>query len=387
MRILFVSGANPFGTAISGDMQRSRLLLKALASLGEVDVVTFSGDAVSDLDHVRLVFSKTMDWEVRMTGKMKKWMAAMPFGDARSLFPVNWEQERILDGIISQGNYDVIVSRYLFRTSACGLLKYRDRLVVDFDDDPRFYFSQQIIPSSSLFRKTRLSLSARKVDRLTSELTRRLRGAFFSHEKVAMRYNGIQLPNIPFYDISCQDAVFDKSHRKLLFVGLLDYAPNRDGIDRFLSKVFMPLKEKMPQLEFDIVGYLSKPDVAERWSRFPGVTLCGFVEDVRSKYEESHVVVVPVYECGGTNIKILEAMQMNRACVTTREAFEKMQGAFKDRMDLYAASGDEEYVDMVFRLLTDEEENHRLAHNGKTVVSTCYSFEKFSQIVKDTIVR
>lgn len=386
MRILFVSGANPFGTAISGDMQRSRLLLKALARLGEVDVVTFSGDAVSNLDHVRLVFSKTMDWEVRVTGKVKKWMAAMPFGDVSSIFPVNREQESILDGIIGQGDYDVIVSRYLFRTSACGLLKYWDRLLVDFDDDPQFYFTQQITPSSSLFRKTRLSLSARKVDRLTRELTRRLRGAFFSHEKVAMRYKGIHLPNIPFYNTSCQDADFGKPFRKLLFVGLLDYAPNRDGIDHFLSKVYLPLKEKLPQLEFDIVGYLSKPVVAERWGQFPGVTLCGFVEDVRSKYEESHVVVVPVYECGGTNIKLLEAMQMNRACVTTGEAFAKMNGRFQKKTDLYVADTDLEFVDALYALLTDEQENRKVANSGKSVMEQYYSMDAFCDIVKKAMM-
>ncbi|HWE49824.1 MAG TPA: glycosyltransferase, partial [Bryobacteraceae bacterium] len=48
-----------------------------------------------------------------------------------------------------------------------------------------------------------------------------------------------------------------------------------------------------------------------------GVELEGFVSDVRPAYERAAVVVVPVVTSAGTNIKVLEAMALGKAIVST----------------------------------------------------------------------
>src|SRR6202011_3653913 len=51
--------------------------------------------------------------------------------------------------------------------------------------------------------------------------------------------------------------------------------------------------------------------------RVPGVELEGFVADVRPAYERAAVVVAPLLASAGTNIKIMEAMAMGKAIVST----------------------------------------------------------------------
>lgn len=387
MRILFVaSDTNPFGSFTNGDIQRTRLLLKACSLLGEVEVVSFLNNVISDLDGVKVVYSNSLDHMPKPNGRIGKWLSVGPWGGLQSLIPVNRERERVIDDIVRHGHYDLIVTRYLFRACACGLLKYKEKLVLDFDDDPRFFFLSAITPESSFFRKLRLNLAARKVKRITDRTIPSLQAAFFAELRASQLFRGTYLPNIPYYQVSCPDADFNVMPRRLLFVGLLDYAPNRDGIDRFLEKVYMPLRERMPQVEFEIVGYLSQSAVKTRWLQYPGVRLAGFVDDLRVKYEESHVVVVPVYICGGTNIKVLEAMQMNRACVTTKEAYAKMNGCFQKNMDLYVADTDLEFVDALCALLSDEQLNRKVAHNGKSVMEQYFSLDAFYEIVKNAMV-
>jgi glycosyltransferase involved in cell wall biosynthesis len=50
----------------------------------------------------------------------------------------------------------------------------------------------------------------------------------------------------------------------------------------------------------------------------PGIELDGFVADVRPAYERAAVVGAPLLASAGTNIKIMEAMAMGKAVVSTR---------------------------------------------------------------------
>ncbi len=47
------------------------------------------------------------------------------------------------------------------------------------------------------------------------------------------------------------------------------------------------------------------------------IRMLEFVRDVRPLYEEANLVVVPTLVSAGTNIKVLEAMAMERAVVST----------------------------------------------------------------------
>ena len=49
----------------------------------------------------------------------------------------------------------------------------------------------------------------------------------------------------------------------------------------------------------------------------PGIELEGFVADVRPAYQRAALVVAPLVASAGTNIKILEAMAMGKAVVST----------------------------------------------------------------------
>ena len=388
MKILFVSThTNPFSTPINGDAQRTRLLLQACAQLGEVDVVTFAGNATPDIENVRVLHDTPIHSTLCHIGKVQKWLNTLFADDLQVFFPVDQERGKIIDRFVQDGSYDCIVSRYIYRTLSCGLWKYRQRLVVDFDDTLPFYFRSLLGANASVSARLRNSILSRRAGRLTKRAVKELKAAFFAEKSAAIANHATLLPNIPYYRDTCDDSDFSVPFRRLLFVGQLDYKPNRDGVSHFLEHVYAPLCKLMPSVEIHIVGLLADQRIAAQWQSYSGVTLTGYVNDLMDEYRDCHVVVAPIYQCGGTNIKLLEAVAMNRACVTTMEAFEKLHGRFENGKDLFAASNDDEFVEMLVRLLTDEMENHRIAHNAKATMNDYYSFESFCQIVKNAIVR
>lgn len=382
MRILFVSThINPLNSPDCGDAQRTQLLLRACTRVADVDLITFAGKSESMMDGVKVVYDKCIKIYEPKQGRLAKWARVLPVTGQKFLFPVNKKIESIVDEIIRLGDYDLIVSRYFHRTLLCGLWKYYEKLIVDFDDSPSSFFISQITESSSLSMKIRMHLAAKKAERISRKAIGKMRAAFFANPSHARAYKASYLPNIPYYESSCSQADFNTQNRRIVFVGQLDYMPNRNGLDHFFEKIYPSLYSKIFGLEFHIIGLLRDKDVRDRWESYPGVVIRGFVDDLQKEYEEAHVVVVPVYQCGGTNIKLLEAMKMNRACVTTKAVIEKMDWNLDNGRAFYAADNDEEFVDYVVELLRNDQLNIKMAGNGKSEIERNYSFDAFCRRV------
>ena len=370
MRILFVSThSNPLDSPVNGDTQRTRLLYEACKRIADVDVISFEGQP----SHAQPL------------GRLKKWLALLPFSGVTALFPVDPRKEAVIDAAMAKGNYDCIVARYFFRAMPCGLWKYREKLVIDFDDALPFFFLSQIHSGSAWTSRIRLRWAARRAKTVTRRAVREMKGSFFAEQSVAEENHGMFLPNIPYYPGTCPDADMGAETKRMVFVGQLEYQPNREGLDRFLERVYLPLVQRLPQVELRLVGQIKDEALRQRWQGYPGVTVTGFVEDLRQEYCQSLVAIVPIYRCGATNIKILEAMAMNRACVTTMEAYYKLERQFEIGRDLCAAANDGEFVELLEKLLTDDKENSRIARNGKAVMDRYYSFDAFSNIVKTAL--
>jgi len=108
--------------------------------------------------------------------------------------------------------------------------------------------------------------------------------------------------------------------RRLLFIGSFAHLPNLLAVEFFLDQVWPLLPDGTLHIiagarhEYFLERYRDR--VALNLDR-PGVELEGFVSDVRPAYERAAVVVAPLIASAGTNIKILEAMAMGKAIVST----------------------------------------------------------------------
>jgi glycosyltransferase involved in cell wall biosynthesis len=108
--------------------------------------------------------------------------------------------------------------------------------------------------------------------------------------------------------------------RRLLFIGSFAHLPNLLAVEFFLGQVWPLLRGAKLHLvagarpEFFLERYRDR--VTLDLDR-PGIELEGFVADVRPAYERAAVVIAPLVASAGTNIKILEAMAMGKAIVST----------------------------------------------------------------------
>jgi len=105
----------------------------------------------------------------------------------------------------------------------------------------------------------------------------------------------------------------------LAFLGRMDYFPNVDGVVYFAKEVLPRIRQSVPEVKFRIIG--SHPTRAVRsLASLPGVTVTGFVSDVREHLQDVAVAVVPLRICRGTQNKMLESMAMGIPTVATSSA-------------------------------------------------------------------
>src|SRR5258708_5218904 len=109
---------------------------------------------------------------------------------------------------------------------------------------------------------------------------------------------------------------------RLLFIGSFAHLPNVLAVDFFLREVWPQLQTLGASLHI-IAGarhqyFLDRyRDRVRMDLEQPGIEVEDFVSDVRPAYERAAVVVAPLLASAGTNIKIMEAMAMGKAIVST----------------------------------------------------------------------
>jgi glycosyltransferase involved in cell wall biosynthesis len=159
--------------------------------------------------------------------------------------------------------------------------------------------------------------------------------------------------------------------RTLVFFGAVDYYPNTDGLLFFLDEVLPRLSSRIPGVRLCIVGRRPPDSILAR--RGPGVEVTGEVDDVRPYLERAAAVVVPLRIGGGTRLKVIEAMAMGKAVVSTSLGAEGLDVV--PERDLLIADDPEGFVRQIGRLLDDPEVSARLGASARRVIQSRYGWD------------
>jgi glycosyltransferase involved in cell wall biosynthesis len=158
--------------------------------------------------------------------------------------------------------------------------------------------------------------------------------------------------------------------RTVVYFGLLSTAPNVDAVIHFVRDIWPRIAEAHPEVRCKIIGARPPPSLLALAR--PGVELTGFVSDLRPHLAAAAVVVVPLRFGGGTRLKIIEAMAMGKAIVSTTLGAEGIE-AIPGR-DLLAEDQPSAFADAVHRLLAEPGLAARIGQSAKQLAVERYSW-------------
>lgn len=164
----------------------------------------------------------------------------------------------------------------------------------------------------------------------------------------------------------------------MVFTGLLEYRPNEDGIRWFIKEILPRVREARPQAHLTVVG--RGPDALLDSLRGPGVTITGWVPDVKPFVDEAAVTVVPLRMGGGTRLKVVEAMSMSSAVVSTTLGAEGIDVVSGQHLELADTPGS--FARSVVALLEDADRRSSMGEAARQLIEERYSWTRSAKALE-----
>jgi len=125
----------------------------------------------------------------------------------------------------------------------------------------------------------------------------------------------------------------------ICFIGSLDWLPNQEGLEWFLSRCWPQIHARWPGITFHIAGRNTPLSLLEK--RIPNVTVHGEVADATSFIGKHAAMIVPLFSGSGMRVKIVEGMMMGKMIITTSLGREGIEG--EDKEDFLVADQEEQF--------------------------------------------
>lgn len=377
MKLLFLAHRIPYPPN-KGDKIRSYHELRALAERGhEVHLVAFA-DELRDLQYqVELAH-----WcsSVRILRLRKFWArlrALLALLTSRPLslgYFGSWWMKRLVKRTLTEQNFDAI---FVYSSAMAQYVpgEWQSRTIIDLvdvDSEKWREYAERISPPLSWLyriearrlRKYELAIVSRFANTVLTtkreaalldgldEFTRRARLRIVTNgvdldyfESALPAMTSVQPRALPLTKTRGTGTV-----ARLIFIGTMDYFANIEAVEWFVRKVFPLIREQAPRTEFIIAGSNPTKQV-QQLAQQPGVTVTGFVEDVRPYLYDATACVVPLRIARGVQNKLLEAMAAGKAIIATPETIASL--SVRSDEDLLIASTPDEFAAAVLRVIRD----------------------------------
>jgi sugar transferase (PEP-CTERM/EpsH1 system associated) len=160
--------------------------------------------------------------------------------------------------------------------------------------------------------------------------------------------------------------------RELIFAGAMTWYPNRDAMVWFCQEVLPLIRKRVPDVVMNVVGRGPGPVLEQIGAEDEAVNVLGFVDDVRDPMGTAAVYVVPLRVGGGTRLKILDAMAMGKAVVSTTVGAEGLDLTAGE--DIVLADEPQDFADRVVELLENDDRRASIERAARATVERRYSW-------------
>lgn len=384
MKILVLTTKSPF-PLYEGRALRTYNLIKQIAKNHEIYLLTFvqTPEEASGVEHMRAICAQ-VEAEPLYLGK-GKWRIVLDlvreFFGASPLLAVKYRSRTMrkkIRAVLTAQNIDLVHLDMLHLGDYLGIFRGWPVVMVEHNVES-VLLRRRVENESNLFRQAYLYYQYLKLRRYEARICRQVDHVVTVSEidtgllrNLSGAANITTIPNgvdtAYFQDIGVSRRVHG-----LVFVGGLSWFPNCDAVRYFCAEVLPRVAAEIPDVTLTIVGKRPDDRIIRDILSNPHVRLTGLVDDVRSAISEAAAYVVPLRIGGGTRLKILDALSMGKAIVSTSVGSEGLDVAHGEH--LLVADDPEGFAREVIRVLRDRELARRLGEAGRRLVRQKYEWE------------
>tara|TARA_Y100001970_G_scaffold291468_1_gene428713 strand:+ start:11281 stop:12432 length:1152 start_codon:yes stop_codon:yes gene_type:complete len=344
-RILFVTTRSPFSKIFSGDRQRAKTIINHLNKKNKLEIIY--SDNFDEKGKTKI---KSFFYKRRFIDKIKGILSCLI--EFRPLQLGYFYSDEIFKFLkFNHQNYDTIIF-HLIRSAQYLPKDFTGKRLLEMTDLISKNYNQ-IINSISIFNPLKYIYLFEKI------LVKRYENYcedYFDKIVLASK-NDIKNTNIKeankFIEIpnttKKQKRIYSykKSNCKVLFLGNLNYFPNKKACKKF-SKIIMPKLNKIyPNLEFHIIGEIKILDKIF-FNSLKKTYVHGPVKNIDSHIKNSICGVCNVDIATGTQMKILSYISYGLPCISSLQSFNNT--FFKKGKEVLVYKNDNDFVKLIIKL-------------------------------------
>jgi glycosyltransferase involved in cell wall biosynthesis len=164
---------------------------------------------------------------------------------------------------------------------------------------------------------------------------------------------------------------------KLLFLGTLDWYPNRAAVEFIADRLWPLLKQRLPDIRIDVIGANPPDKVVALGNHDPAFIVHGFVNDIRVFMNNADIFLCPISDGGGTKLKVLDALSMALPVVAHPLACEGID--VTDGKHVMLAETTQDYIEAIVTLLKNPALAESLGSAGRRLIEAQYDFVRIGE--------
>ena len=373
-KILFISTRYPF-PIFGGDKLRSFGILKFLSRKNQVDLVCLGkrNEMQKNLAFCRNIKIFHLGFLPRIINTIFSFLKLEPLQNG---FCLSNEMKNYIDNV--EGKYNTIIC-HLLRSSQYLPNKFKGKKILDMTDLLSLNY-QQLINQLSIFNPLKYIYAIEKflVYRYEEKISYKFNNIVFISNKDALEGRKKISPKKISVIGSAGNFVsklfkYKKSNNKIIFIGNINYIPNKLACYYFAKNILKKINLKYPKIKFHVIGnigYLDKIFLG----KYKNVVIHGKINNLRNVVKNSICGLCNVKISTGFQYKTLTYMSYGIPVILSANAF--VNTKFKKNKEVLVFGNDEELIKNIYYLKNNKTKANQLSKNSQKIIKKKYNGNK-----------
>ncbi|RJO65797.1 MAG: glycosyltransferase [Candidatus Omnitrophota bacterium] len=380
MRTLFIARDLPY-PADNGYRKRNFYFLKALSERG-VGITLLCEDAAPDkknaLDYLKTLCEEVIIIEPKKQNKLSALLfslfSSLPFSVALRNSKMAKKQ---VNKCLRDKNFDAVICDAIFRSMNVPL-QYRGFKMLYEHNIESIIVKRYAQQEKNILKKLLALLESKKLEKFETKTWNRFNCtatcSATDKEIIENRARDAKvyiIPNGVDSGYFSPDS-YGLQRNSIVYTGQIGWHPNEDALLYFVRTIYPIIKKEEPTTSLWIVGNNPTSKIRMLARNDSSIIITGYVDDVRPYIGEAHVYVVPLRIGSGTRLKILEALSMKKAIVSTSVGCEGIE--VENNKHLLIRDGSVDFANAVLEIMKNDELRIRLGKNGHRLIEEKYEW-------------
>ena len=370
-KILFVTTRSPFSNTFSGDRKRAKAIIEHISKKNNLDVLY--SDQFEDSVNLKIgkIFFKRKFLE-KVKGIIISLVKFKPL-------QLGYFYSENVDNFLKENyeKYHTIIF-HLIRSAQYLPKDFRGKKILEMTDLMSKNYNQ-IVKSFSLFNpltylyfleknlvKKYETYCENSFDKIILASKNDLKNSEINNPK-----KFIEVPNT--VEIKKNIYRYKNSNYKILFIGNLNYLPNKEACKYFAKKILPRLNKLYSNIEFHIVGEIKNIDRLF-FNSIKKTYVHGPVKKVDAIIKSSICGICNVKIATGTQMKMLTYMSYGLPCISSNVAFRNT--FFKKQKEILVYKDDNDFIKIIKKLKEDKNFSKKISKTSYSGLKKKYGKDK-----------